>query len=33
MAQENKPPEWENAEFIDIREAAKWAWSAVFLFA
>jgi excisionase family DNA binding protein len=24
MAQENKPPESENAEFIDIREAAKW---------
>jgi excisionase family DNA binding protein len=24
MAQENKPPEFENAEFIDIREAAKW---------
>jgi excisionase family DNA binding protein len=24
MAQENKPPESENAEFIDIHEAAKW---------
>ena len=24
MPQENRPPESENAEFIDIREAAKW---------
>ena len=24
MAQESKPPESEKAEFIDIREAAKW---------